>query len=325
MDAVATTFDGGDGGDEFLQLETPPPELSKGQKTWREIKRWKSTYVFIAPFMILFFVFTFVPIIVSFFISFTYFNMMEFPRWIWFDNFTRMFLEDELFFRVLMNTLTLAVLLGPVGYIVTFIYAWLINELPKGLRVGMTIIFFAPGFGGLGMFWGILFSHDSMGYLNGWLLRFGLINTPILFRQVEFWMLFMILLIGYMGSIGAGFLIFIGALNGVDASQLEAAAVDGVKNRWAELWYVVLPNIRPQLALTAILSITGAFGVGGVVTEALGNPSYQYRWHTLALHMDDVGGVRWELGYASAMALVLMAMSLSANKGIQAMIRKIGE
>jgi multiple sugar transport system permease protein len=137
-------------------------------------------------------------------------------------------------------------------------------------------------------------------------------------------MMFLVILVSLWMSLGFGFLSFIAGLQTLDKSQFEAAQVDGITNRWQELWYITLPNMRPQLMFGAIMSITSALGVGDLTVQLTGFPSAGYNTHTIVNHLNDFGNLRMEMGYASTIAVVLFVIMLLCNRPIQALIRRVG-
>ena len=301
-------------------------DMTMAQWTWKEMKRNKVAYLMCAPFFLLFFVFTVLPVALSIFFSFTEFNMLEPPVWVGFDNYIHLFLEDDIFIIACKNTLIFASVTGPVSYLMSFLVAWFINELDPKVRAVVTLIFYAPSISGsVYMVWTILFSSDSYGYVNGALLNLNLIDSPILFFQNANWVMPLCIVVALWTSLGTAFLSFIAGLQTVDRSQYEAGAVDGVKNRWQELWYITLPTMRPQLMFGAVLAITGAFGFGAVVTALCGFPSVDYAAHTIMHHLDDYGGQRYEVGYASAIAVFLFLIMLGCNLVIKKMLSKVGQ
>ena len=301
-------------------------DMTMAQWTWKEMKRNKVAYIMCAPFFLLFFVFTVLPVALSIFFSFTEFNMLEPPKWVGFDNYIHLFLEDDIFIVACKNTLIFASVTGPVSYLMSFLVAWFINELSPKIRAVVTLIFYAPSISGsVYMVWTILFSSDSYGYVNGFLLNLNIIDAPIMFFQNASWVMPLCIVVALWTSLGTAFLSFIAGLQTVDRSQYEAGAVDGVKNRWQELWYITLPTMRPQLMFGAVLAITGAFGFGAVVTALCGFPSVDYAAHTIMHHLDDYGGQRYEVGYASAIAVFLFLIMLGCNLLIKKMLSKVGQ
>ncbi len=301
-------------------------EMSRAQWTWKEMKRNKVAYLMLAPFMIFFIVFTVFPVFFSMYLSCTEFNMLEAPKWLGAENFTRLFLDDDIFILSCKNTLIFAAVTGPASYLLSLLVAWFINELSPKIRAVVTLIFYAPSISGaVYMVWQILFSSDSYGYVNGTLLELGLIDSPILWFQDAAYVMPLCIVVALWTSLGTAFLSFIAGLQTIDRSLFEAAAVDGIKNRWQELWYITLPKMRPQLMFGAVLSITQSFGFGAIVTALCGFPSVDYAAHTIVHHLDDYGGQRFEVGYSSAIAVVLFVIMLGSNILIKKLISKVGQ
>ena len=306
--------------------EATRSEMTKAQWTWFQMKQHKVAYLMIAPFMILFFLFTVIPVFASFLLSFTSFNMLQMPKFLFFDNYITLFLDDDLWITALKNTLIFAAVTGPASYVLSFLVAWFINELSPKIRAIVTLIFYAPSISGnVYLIWATLFSSDSQGWVNGQLLSMGLIDSPILWFQNESYVMPLCIIVALWTSLGTAFLSFIAGLQGINVSLFEAAAVDGLKNRWQELWYVTLPSMKPQLMFGAVLSITGAFGFGGIVTALAGNPSVNYAAYTISHHLSEYGSTRWEVGYASAIAFVLFLMQIGANMAVRKLLGKLGD
>lgn len=212
-------------------------DMSKIRWTLKEMRVNWLAYAFIAPYYLIFLTFTIVPVFVSFFLSFTSFNMIEAPVWIAMDNYARLFLDDDIFILAIQNTLIFAAVTGPVSYILSFLVAWFINELSPKLRALVTLVFYAPNISGsVYMIWQVAFSGDSYGWVNGTLLDLGLIDSPILFFQNASYVMPLCIVVALWTSLGTAFLSFIAGLQTVDRALYEAGAVDGVKNRWQELW-----------------------------------------------------------------------------------------
>ena len=300
-------------------------DMTKAQWTWKEMKRNKVAYLMVAPYMIIFTLFTIVPVVLSMLLSFTDFNMLEPPTRFNLDNYIRLFLDDDIFVIALKNTFIFAVIVGPASYVMSFMVAWFINELSPRIRAIVTLIFYAPSISGqVYLIWGTLFSADSYGWANSILLELGVISSPIAFFQDAEWVMPLCIVVALWTSLGTSFLSFIAGLQGIDRSLFEAGAVDGVKNRWQELWYITLPSMKPQLMFGAVMSITGSFGFGGVVTALCGFPSVDYAAHTIVHHLEDYGGTRFEIGYSSTIAVVLFAIMIGANMFVKKIISKVG-
>ena len=300
-------------------------DMTKAQWTWKEMKRNKVAYLMIAPYMIIFSLFTLLPVLLSMILSFTDFNMLEMPTKFNLDNYIRLFLDDDIFITALKNTFIFAVIVGPASYIMSFMVAWFINELSPRIRAIVTLIFYAPSISGqVYLVWGTLFSADSYGWANAVLLELGIISEEIAWFQDADWVMPLCIVVAIWTSLGTSFLSFIAGLQGIDRALFEAGAVDGVKNRWQELWYITLPSMKPQLMFGAVMSITSSFGFGGIVTALCGFPSVDYAAHTIVHHLEDYGSMRFEIGYSSTIAVVLFAIMIGANVLVKNMISKVG-
>ena len=234
------------------------------------------------------------------------------------DQFYRfqLLLDDDVFKKAFKNTIIFAVITGPLSYIMCFLFAWIINEFKGKLRAFLTLIFYAPSISGNAfMVWAIIISGDRYGYLNGWLMKWSFLYVLPILIIVQLWL-----------SLGTGFLTFIAGLQTVDKSLYEAGAMDGIKNRWQELWYITIPSMRPQLMFGAVMQITQSFAVADISINLAGNPSVNYSGATIVTHLIDYGsGTRYEMGYACAIATVLFALMVGTNQIVQKAIRRVGE
>ena len=299
--------------------------MTMRQWIWKEMKRNWIAYVMVAPYMLIFTVFTILPVVLSAVISFTNFNMLEWPDFVFLDNYITLFFDDEIFLTAATNTLIFAGIVGPASYLLSFLVAWFINELPPKIRAVVTLIFYAPSISGqVYLIWGTLFSADSYGWVNATLLELGFIDKEIAWFKDAKYVMPLCIIVSLWTSLGTAFLSFIAGLQGVDRSLYEAGAVDGVKNRWQELYYITLPSMRPQLMFGAVMAITGAFGFGGIVTALCGFPSVDYSGHTIMHHLEDYGGQRYEIGYSSAIAVVLFLVMVGANGLVKKILSKVG-
>lgn len=270
---------------------------AKQKKLSYQIKRNKASYLMLAPYFILFFLFTVLPVVISIGLSFTYFNMLEAPTFVGWKNYIKLFLEDDIFLISLKNTLIFAVITGPVSYILCLLFAWIINEFKGKVRAFLTLIFYAPSIcGNAYMVWNLILTGDRYGYLNGILLKLGVMDEAILWMKTEKYVLPVLIVVQLWLSLGTGFLSFIAGLQTVDKSLYEAAAIDGIKNRWQELWYVTLPSMKPQLMFGAVMQITQSFAVADISIQLAGNPSVNYAGATVVTHLLDYGSTRFEMG-----------------------------
>lgn len=307
-------------------LQEASAVAEKQKKLSYRIRRNKTSYLMLAPYFILFFLFTVLPVIISIGLSFTYFNMLEMPTFVGWKNYIKLFLEDDIFLISLKNTLIFAVITGPVSYILCLLFAWIINEFKGKLRAFLTLIFYAPSIcGNAYMVWNLILTGDRYGYLNGILLKLGILDEAILWMKTEKYVLPVLIIVQLWLSLGTGFLSFIAGLQTVDKSLYEAAALDGVKNRWQELWYITLPSMKPQLMFGAVMQITQSFAVADISIQLAGNPSVNYAGATVVTHLLDYGSTRFEMGYASAIATVLFLLMVGSNKLVQRLLRRVGE
>ena len=301
-------------------------EVSKLRWTWQEMKNNKTAYFMLAPFFLLFIIFTVLPVFLSVILSLTNFNMLQIPDFVGIQNFRNLFLDDDIFLLACQNTLIFAAITGPVSYLLSLLIAWFINELPPKIRAVVTLIFYAPSISGqVYLIWKTLFSSDSYGWANATLIDLGIINSPILWFENASYVMPLCIVVALWTSLGTAFLSFIAGFQTIDRSMYEAAAVDGIKNRWQELWYITLPTMRPQMMFGAVLAITNSFGFGAVVDALCGFPSVDYAAHTIMHHLSDYGGMRFEIGYASAIAVVLFVIMFGANIIIKKALSKVGE
>lgn len=282
-------------------------------------------WLFMAPFGLVFLTFVLFPVLLSIALSFTYYNMLEPPVWVGWQNYIQLFLMDEVFLIAVKNTLVYAFVTGPFSYIACLLFAWMINELQPKLRALMTLLFYAPSISGnVFLIWTIIFSGDAYGYVNGFLLRFGMIPEPIQWLQDPRFVLPIIILVVLWLSLGTSFLVFIAGLQGIDRALYEAGALDGIRNRYQELWHITLPSMRPQLMFGAIVSITQAFLVSQHAIALAGFPSTDYAARTIVTHLIDYGNVRFEMGYATTIATVLFVFMIYCQRVIQGWLRNIG-
>lgn len=277
-------------------------------------KHWMG-YVFLAPFVILFSVFVVAPVLYAIGLSFTDYNMMQTPKFVGLNNYKLLFLDDEVFLTALANTFAFAIVTGPVGYLLSFFAAWVINQLK--CKRAFALAFYAPSItSGIAMsnVWMVIFSSDRYGYLNNILLNLGLIDSPILWNTDPAYIMPVIMVISLWMSMGTGFLVFLAGLQNVPRSYYEAAAIDGVKNKFQELIYVTLPMMKPQLLFGAINAIVSSFGVFDIAVSVAGMPSPNYAGHTIVAHLYDYAFIRFQMGYSSAIAVVLFVMTFLLGK-----------
>jgi multiple sugar transport system permease protein len=273
----------------------------------------------ILPFFLLFSIFTILPILSAIVLSFTDFNMLQWPNWVGWSNYKYLLIGDDVFWIAFRNTLLFTLVTGPLGYALSILLAWFINDLRGWLRTFLTLLIYAPSMvGGAFFIWFYLFSPDAYGYVNGFLLRWSLIKQPVEWLIDPRYNMYVLMLVQLWVSMGAGFLAIIAGLKTVDRSLYEAANIDGIRNRFQELIKITLPAVAPQLLFAAILQIAASFAVSEISISLAGFPSTEHSATTMGTHLVDYAQVRHELGNSSALAVVLFGLMLGAN----ALLRK---
>lgn len=278
------------------------------------------------PFLILFFLFTILPILASLVLSFCSYDMLSSPKFVGLDNFLRMFVTDDMFMTITINTLVLAVATAPAGFLLSYVLAWFINEFSPKIRAFMSFLFYAPALVGNAYFiWQIAFSSDSYGYINSLLLSIGLINEPIMWLTTDTYIVPIIIAITIWSSMGVSFLADIAGLQGLNVSLFEAGAIDGIRNRWQELWYITLPSMKEILLFGAVMQIASAFSIGTVITTLCGYPTVNNCADTIVMYLNDVANTRMEMGYAAAISIFLFAMMALFRNVVAKLLNKMGK
>lgn len=279
----------------------------------------KSAYAFLAPYLVLFATFIIVPMVIAVALSFTNFNTIQFPSFVGFLNYVNLLTRDEIFMQyVLPKTVLYAIIVGPGGYILSFILAWALSQLSKVPRTILALIFYSPSMtSGVAMtvLWKIIFSGDQTGYLNSWLMRLGIINEPIIWLLDARYLLPIVIIVALWSSMGVGFLAMLAGILNADESLYEAAALDGVKNRFQEMWYITIPTMKPQMLFGAVMAIVGTFQNGAIGVQLSGaNPTPNYAAQLMVNHIEDYGFIRYEMGYAAAVSVVLLGIVWTFSK-----------
>lgn len=272
--------------------------------------KYKTGIILFLPFFILFLIFTIIPVFVAIFLSLTNYDMVNFPDFVGMNNFKLLIMDDDIFLLSLKNTFLFAIIAGPFGFIASFLMAWLINQLK--FRNLFALAFYAPSItSGIAMstVWLYFFSSDRYGLINNFLISSGFLNEPILWNQNQNTILPVVILIQIWMSMGTGFLVFLAGLQTVSGELYEAGRIDGIKNKPQELFYITLPQMKPQLLFGTITSVTAAFGVFEIPVGFAGMPSPNYAAHTIVAHMYDYAFLRFEMGYASAVAVILFSIT----------------
>lgn len=298
---------------------------------WASVRRNKEYYFLLAPFAILFTCFFLIPIGTSVALSFSDFNMVQFPDFVGLQNYVRMFFDDSVFLIAVKNTLLYALFTGPLSYVICLFFAWLVNELTPWLRTIFTFLLYIPAMSSaVFTVWAFIFSGDQYGLVNSFLMQLGLVREPVQWLNDPDYVLWIVIGVQLWMSLGAAFLSFLAGFQGIDRQQYEAAAIDGVSNRLQEFWRITLPNMGPQLLFGAVMQIGAAFAAGEVGTALLsaagaGGIATDYAATTLITHMLEVGTVRNEMGYAFAISVFLFLLMIAFNAMIRRVLRRFTE
>jgi len=283
-------------------------------------------YLLLLPFMGTFFAFSILPVLASISLSFFDFDMVSTPIFNGFENYIRMFTSDGVFTKVVGTTFKFAIVAGPVSYILAFILAWMINEFPGPIRVLLTFIFYVPSLVGNALYiWQIMFSGDSYAYVNNLLISFGFITEPITWFQDATYNFTIILIIQLWMSMGTSFLANIAGLQNVNVELYEAGAIDGIRTRWHELWYITMPSMKSILLFSAVMQIQSVFSAGALMTSLAGYPSVNNSVDTLVSYIGDIGTQRYEMGYAAALSVFLFAVIMIIRYLIGALLKLVGK
>lgn len=301
-------------------------DIKQKSSVFRKLYDGRRSWLYLSPFLTLFLVFTVAPVFVSIYYSFTNYDLLQAPVWVGLDNYKNLLVNDDVFRIAIKNTLVFAIITGPVGYIASLMIAWMLNEFSPKFRAVMVLLFYAPAISGqVYMIWGAIFSSDSAGYANGFMMQLGLLKDPVRWLKDPLYIMPIVIVVALWMSLGAGFLSFIAGFQGLPKELYEAAHIDGIKNRFQELWYITLPMMRPQLMFGAIMTITASFAAADVMTGLAGFPSVGYAAHTIVTHLMDFGSIRFEMGYASSIATILFVTMILLNKVIQFLLGRIGK
>ncbi|MBQ7008027.1 MAG: sugar ABC transporter permease [Ruminococcus sp.] len=286
---------------------------AKNKPLIRQIIKNKECYLMLLPFMLLFTVFTIIPVIMTVPMAFTDFDMVN-SEFVGFSNFYNLFLSDKIFIDSIKTTLIFALVTGPLSYVLCFLLAWMINELPPVLKTIFTLIFYAPSIAGVYTMWQLIFSGDAYGYLNSLLFNLGIITSPVQWMTDSRYILGVVIIVQLWISLGAGFLAMRAGFQNIDKSQYEAAAIEGIRTRWQELIYITIPSMAPQMLFAAVMQIVSSFAAGTVAQNLVGFPSTDYKAHTVMTHAFDYTWVRYEIGYSAAICMILFAVMYIANR-----------
>ncbi|WP_274362146.1 carbohydrate ABC transporter permease [Paenibacillus thermotolerans] len=298
-----------------MRAQAKPKRPGLAARIWEN----RLSYLFIAPFLITFLLFILIPVLVAIGLSFFSFNAISPPKFLGWDNFLAIMTQDRIFLQnAIPNTFKFAIIVGPGGYMLSFALAWLIHQLPRSIRDYFTLAIYAPSLASgvaFAVVWPVIFSGDRVGYLNNLLLKWGLLNQPVLWLQDPKYFMTIMIGISLWASMGVGFLAMLAGLQTVNREMYEAGAIDGISNRLQEIFYITIPAIKPQLLFGAVMSVVGTLKAGAIGAILAGSPiTPQYSGHLIINHIDDFAIIRYELGYAAALSFLLLLLVYGATK-----------
>lgn len=301
-----------------------PPEPEK--KKLRIRQETVSNYIFLLPYLFGFTMFIVLPVLVAIYFSFTNFNSVSLPQWVGLDNYINLFTQDTVFMQyVVPNTLKFSVIAGPVGYFLSFFLAWMLAQIPARPRTVLSLIIYSPSMAAgatMTVVWKVIFSGDSVGTINAYLLDWGIISQPIQWLQSPEYLMAIMIIVTIWGSMGVGFLAMIAGVFNIDSELYEAAYIDGVKNRFQEIVHVTIPSMKPQMLFGAVMAVVGTFSAGSIGVQLSGaNPTPRYAGQMVLNHIEDYGLIRYEMGYAAAVSVVLMLFIWLVSKLIFKLLR----
>jgi multiple sugar transport system permease protein len=228
--------------------------------------------------------------------------------------------------KVLPNTIKFALIVGPGGYLLSFFLAWSLAQLPHKLRTVLAIIFYSPSMTmgvAMAVVWTAFFSGDKLGYLNQLLLSWNLIQEPISWLQSTDFLMPVMIIVTLWSSMGVGFLSMMAGILNIDKEVFEAAYMDGIKNKFQEVFYITIPMMKPQMLFGAVMAIVATFQAGAIGVQLSGsNPTPQYAGQLILNHIEDFGFIRFEMGYASAVSVVLLLIILIISQTAKKALRE---
>ena len=287
------------------------------------MKQSKKHFLFLAPYVLLFVVFIIIPVIMAIALSFTNYNTIQTPDLVGFLNYINLITQDEIFMQyVLPTTIIFAIIVGIGGYMLSFFLAWSLAHLTKVPRTILALIIYSPSMTtGVAMstVWRILFSGDQSGYINSLLIRLGVITEPIEFLSSSAYLMPVMIIVGLWSSMGVGFLAMLAGVLNIDETLYEAGAIDGIKNKFQEMFYITIPSMKPQMLFGAVMAVVSTFQAGAIGVQLSGtNPTPGYAGQLMVNHIEDYGFIRYEMGYAAtisvALLLIIYAFSVMAKK-----------
>lgn len=276
-----------------------------------QLNEQKWSYLFVAPVVVLFFVFVVGPLIASFYWSFTEFNGMQAPKWVGLSNYRNIFTNDPRFWKSIRNTIFYTVGVIPPGVALSLMLAIAVNQKIR-FKNFFRVIYFIPSITSiiaLSVIWKWLFAGEKYGLINYFLILIGL--KPIDWLMSTVWTLPAIMIMSIWAGIGYNMMLFLAGLQTIPTTIYEAADIDGA-GTWDKFRHITLPLLKPTMVFVVIMSFIvsfqvferiyimteSEFGIGGVLDSAL----------TVVAYMYDTGFRRFQMGYASALGYIVFVV-----------------
>jgi multiple sugar transport system permease protein len=243
------------------------------------------------------------------------------------DNYLYILTEDEIFMKtILPKTLFFSFIVGPCGFMLSFMLALFLSQITPKMRTFLALIIYSPSMTAgvaIAVVWKIIFSGNEQGLTNSLLLRLSLINEPLQLLLNPDYLMPIMILVSIWRSMGVGFLAILAGLLNVNKDLYEAAYIDGLRNRFQEIFYITIPSIKKQMMFSAVMSIVGTFSAGAIGVALSGaNPTPQNSGQMIINHIEDYGILRSEMGVAAALSVLLLLLILGFSKFFQKILKE---
>ncbi|MGB2629718.1 MAG: sugar ABC transporter permease [Candidatus Omnitrophota bacterium] len=274
----------------------------------QKLNKQKISYLFIALPALLFFVFQLAPVVISFFWSFTDYDVVHAPTCVGLANYKNILFNDPLFWKAMGNTVLYVIGVVPIGVCVSLLLAVAIDQKIK-FKNFFKSIFFLPtvtAIVAVSVIWKWLYAGEKYGLFNYFIMKLGF--NPVDWLSSPTWTLPSIMIMSIWAGLGYNMILFLAGLQTIPHVMYEAAEIDGA-GFWKKFFNITLPLLKPTIVFVAIMSFIFSFqvfeqvyimtggqgGIGGVLNSAL----------TIAAYLYDKGFQKFEMGYASALAYII--------------------
>ena len=271
----------------------------------------KWSYIFVAPAVLLFFIFVVGPLITSFYWSFTEYDAIHAPKWVGLDNYKNIFFNDPRFWKSIRNTIFYTLGVIPPVVVLSLLLAIAVDQQIR-FKNFFKVIYFIPSVTSviaLSVIWKWLFAGEKYGLINHILIRVGL--QPVDWLMSPVWTLPAIMIMSIWAGLGYNMILFLAGLQTIPKTVYEAADIDGA-NVFDKFWHITLPLLKPFTVFVVIIGFITSFqvferiyimtqsefGIGGVLDSAL----------TVVAYLYDMGFRKFKMGYASALGYIIFVV-----------------